>query len=57
MTHLKQKTKSELYDILARCHKNKIPYRLTKCEGKITMLDTKDKELIKFAKKNNKELQ
>ena len=56
MTHLKQETKSELYDILFRCHKNKIPYRLTKCEGKITMLDTKDKELISYARKNNPEL-
>ena len=56
MTHLKQKTKSELYDILARCHKNKIPYRLTKCEGKITMIDTKDKELLVYARKNNPDL-
>jgi len=56
MTLLKQKTKSELYVILTRCCKNKIPYRLTKCEGKITMLDTKDKELISYAKKNNPDL-
>ena len=56
MTHLKQKTKSELYVILVRCHKNKIPYRLTKCEGKITMIDTEDKELISFARKNNPDL-
>tara|TARA_R100001086_G_scaffold36343_1_gene16370 strand:- start:425 stop:598 length:174 start_codon:yes stop_codon:yes gene_type:complete len=56
MTHLKQKTKSELYVILTRCNKNKIPYRLTKCEGKITMIDTKDKELLAYAKKNNPNL-
>jgi len=56
MTYLKQKTKSELYVILVRCHKNKIPYRLTKCEGKITMIDTEDKELISFARKNNPDL-
>jgi len=56
MTHLKQETKSELYKILLRCHKNKIPYRLTKCEGKITMIDTKDKQLISYARKNNPDL-
>ena len=56
MTHLSDSNQSELDVILTRCNKKNIPYRLTKCEGKITMLDSKDKELLAFAKKNNPEL-
>ena len=56
MTHLKDKRPDKLKIILVRLLKNKIPYILTKQDGKIVELDTKDKELIDFAKKNNPNL-
>ena len=56
MTHLKDNTPDKLKTILVRLLKNKIHYTLTKQDGKIIELDTKDKELIDFAKKNNPNL-
>jgi|TARA_B100001146_G_C16151967_1_gene421638 hypothetical protein len=56
MTHLKDNTPDKLKTILVRLLKNKIHYTLTKQDGKIVELDTKDKELIDFAKKNNPNL-
>jgi len=56
MTHLKDKSPDKLKIILVRLLKNKIPYILTKQEGKIIELETTDKELIEFAKKNNPNL-
>ena len=57
MTHLQSSTHSqELDNILDNLSKKKIPYKIKIREGLIIELDTKDKELIKFAKKNNSDL-
>jgi len=56
MTHLVDDQHDELNDILVNLRKKKIFYKIKVREGKVIYLDTKDKDLIKLAKKNNPEL-
>ena len=56
MTRLKDNTSNELDTILAKLIKNHIYYSIRQKDGLITELDTKDKTLLDFAKKNNPEL-
>ena len=57
MTHLKSSSKpDELNNILSNLRKKKITFKIKVCEGIVIMVDTKNKELLTFAKKNNPEL-
>ena len=56
MTLLKDNTKAELDKILTKLAKNKIPYKMLRTNNIIVELDTKDRDLIAYAKKNNPEL-
>tara|TARA_R100001086_G_scaffold76595_1_gene37104 strand:+ start:386 stop:562 length:177 start_codon:yes stop_codon:yes gene_type:complete len=57
MTHLTSKTSTtELYNLLTKLKKKKIYYKIKIREGIVIDLDSKDTELIKFAKSNNPEL-
>ena len=54
---LKDESENELDELLLKLKKSKTPYVIEiDQEGKIVSLDTKDKELIDFAKKNNNNL-
>ena len=56
MTHLKDNSNNELDKILTRLAENKIPCKMLRTNNIIVELETKDKELLAFAKKNNPEL-
>jgi len=56
MTHLKDNTKAELDKILTKLAKNKIPYKMLRKNNLIVELETKDKDLLAYAKANNPEL-
>jgi len=56
MTHLKDNNESELEIILARLRKNHIHCFIIHHDGWVKELETNDKELLAFAKKNNKDL-
>lgn len=56
MTNLKSNKLNELETIIKRLKDKKIPYYLKIRGGKIISLDTKDKELISYAKKTNTDL-
>tara|TARA_R100001086_G_C11730389_1_gene229513 strand:+ start:494 stop:667 length:174 start_codon:yes stop_codon:yes gene_type:complete len=56
MTHLESHIANELENKLTNLRKKKIPFKIKICENKVIMVDTKSKELIDYAKKNNPEL-
>ena len=56
MTLLKDNTKAELDKILTKLAKNKIPYKMLRKNNLIVELETKDKDLLVYAKANNPDL-
>jgi len=56
MTHFQDNTQSDLDSILSKLIKNHISYSLRQKNGIIIMIDTKNSELLDFAKKNNPKL-
>jgi len=56
MTHLIDNQSDELNDLLINLRKKKIYYKIKIRAGVIIELDTMNKELLAFAKKNNKDL-
>lgn len=53
---LKESKNTKLHKILVRLNENRIPYTITQQGLRITEIETQDKELIEFAKKNNPNL-
>jgi len=56
MTHLTDNHESDLEIILARLRKNHIHCFIRHQDDRVVELQTNDKELLAFAKKNNKDL-
>ena len=54
--HFIDNSRSELQIIIERLRLNEIDYVVETTDGKIMKLDTDDKELIQYAKKNNPNL-
>jgi uncharacterized protein YaeQ len=56
MTHLEDHQTDELNEHLTRLREKKISCKIKIREGKIIFIDTKDKQLIEFAKAQNEDL-
>ena len=54
LTHFEDHQTNELN--LTRLREKNIPYKIKVREGKIIFIDTKDKQLIKYAKSQNEDL-
>lgn len=56
LTHFEDHQTNELNEHLTRLREKNIPYKIKVREGKIIFIDTKDKQLIKYAKSQNEDL-